>query len=347
MIKVAFVDFWGTFDAETFKITEYLREIDEVKITDLKYADYVFYGVHGNQHWFAPDHSIKIFFTIENVTPDFNACDYALGFDWIHYEDRYMRLPLYYLYPQVCELMESKHLQDYAQVAALKKRFCSMTVTNDHRHPIFKTLFEALSNYQQVDSGGMWNNNVGGRVSDKLLFDRQHKFSIVCENSAHIGYTTEKIVQSFAANCIPIYWGDPAVTRVFNPKAFIRVQDFPSVQDVVDRVIQIDHDEILYKEMLSQPALVDVKYTKDKQIELLKEFLANIFRHSLKCAYRRNRFVWGDMYIEEHRRQVSNPVYVAQKKYHDWVWKIKQSFKLYRVDKGRQQTFPAIPTSNK
>ena len=50
---------------------------------------------------------------------------------------------------------------------------------------------------------------MGGPVASKLDFDRSHKFSIVCENTAHSGYTTEKLVEAFAAGCIPIYWGDP------------------------------------------------------------------------------------------------------------------------------------------
>lgn len=163
---------------------------------------------------------------MENIVPDFNACDYAIGFEWMRYEDRYIRLPLYYLYPNICELMEEKHLQTLDEIRAMKTDFCSITVSNTNRDPIFKTIFKELSQYKQIDSGGLWHNNMGGRVPDKFAFDKKHKFSIVCENSAHSGYTTEKIVQAFAAGCIPIYWGDPSVSKVFNPKAFINVQDF-------------------------------------------------------------------------------------------------------------------------
>jgi hypothetical protein len=105
----------------------------------------------------------------------------------------------------------------------------SITVSNANRNPVFKELFEALSKYKRVNSGGRWMNNVGGPVADKMTFDRRHKFSIACENSASPGYTTEKLVQAFAAKTIPIYWGDPLVSRVFNTKAFINVNDFASV----------------------------------------------------------------------------------------------------------------------
>lgn len=209
MKKIAFIGFWDTFNPETNPLTKYIREFTEVEITDVKHADYVFFSVQSEKHWFASDDSIKIFYTGENLTPDFNACDYAIGFDWMEYGDRYMRLPLYYLYKDICELCERKHLLDPEAITKEKTGFCSITVSNSRRNPIFQTLFEELSKYKKVDSGGRWNNNIGGAVTDKFAFDASHKFSIVCENSAHPGYTTEKLVQAFAANCIPIYWGDP------------------------------------------------------------------------------------------------------------------------------------------
>lgn len=344
MIKIAFVDFWGRFNPETFKLTEYLREIDDVEITDMDHADYVFFGSNGNRHWFAPDHCVKIFFTVEDVAPDFNSCDYAIGFEWMQYEDRYFRLPLYYLYPRVCELMETRHQQPLEKVMAMKNDFCSITVSNNNRYPIFKTLFEALSQYKHVDSGGLWNNNMGGRVSDKLAFDQTHKFSIVCENTSHSGYTTEKIVQALAAHCVPIYWGDPSLNRVFNPHAVINVQDFPSIDELVAYVKKVDADEELYQQMMMEPALVDDCFNKANQISLLKDFLVNIFQQPLESAYRRNRLMWGKLYIDERRRQVSNPIFKMQQQYHLLVWKVKQAFKGRWVDKGKPQFFPTIPT---
>ncbi len=343
MKNIAFVDFWGNFNPETSRLTKYLREIDDVKITDLEHADYVFFSSEGNSHWFAPDRCVKIFFTIEDLAPDFNSCDYAIGFEWMKCEDRYLRLPLYYLYPRVCELVETRHQQSFEQVMAKKKDFCSITVSNNNRHPIFKTLFEALSQYKHVDSGGLWNNNMGGRVPDKLAFDQTHKFSIVCENTSHSGYTTEKIVQALAAHCVPIYWGDPSLTRVFNPKAIINVQDFPSIDELVAYVKKVDADESLYQQMMMEPALVDDSFSKANQIDLLKDFLANIFLPPLESAYRRNRLMWGRLYIDERRRQVSNPVFKMQRQYHQWVWKVKQALKRKQVDKGTQLYVPTSP----
>ena len=35
MKKIAFVDFWGTFNPDTFQLTQMIRELDEVEITDM------------------------------------------------------------------------------------------------------------------------------------------------------------------------------------------------------------------------------------------------------------------------------------------------------------------------
>lgn len=72
-------------------------------------------------------------------------------------------------------------------------------------------MFEALKKYKKVNSGGRYLNNIGRAVVDKIQFESRHKFSICFENSSYPGYTTEKIIEAFAAKTIPIYWGNPCV----------------------------------------------------------------------------------------------------------------------------------------
>ena len=164
-----------------------------------------------------------------------------------------------------------------------------------------KKLFEELSKYKKVDSGGRWMNNIGAPVTDKLEFEKRHKFSIACENSAHPGYTTEKLVQAFAARTVPIYWGDPWVGKVFNTQSFINASDFSSVEDVVKRVIEVDSDSDLYISMLKEPALRSDVYLSHNQRELFCRFLEGIFRQPIELARRRNRDLWGKKYIERQK----------------------------------------------
>ena len=304
-MKIAYTDFWGDFNPSTFPLTQIIQQIEGMQQTNsLKDTDFLLYSCMGSNHFFAPDNVVKIYYTGENLTPDFNACDYAIGFDRLEFGDRYLRFPLYYLYDEICEKMEGKHILPIEETFAQKTDFCSMTISNSLRNPIYKKLFAGLSAYKHVDSGGKCENNIGGPVKDKFSFDYSHKFSIVCENSAYPGYTTEKIVQAFAANCIPIYWGDPTIGEVFNKKAFVNVQDFDSVGSVFNRVKEIDKNADLYVEMLQTPALADIKYSKGRQMEILKSFLLNIFTLPIEQAMRRNRDCQGNIYIQERQYQI-------------------------------------------
>ena len=302
--RLAFVGFWNGFDPESFFLTRLIKERYDVVITDIKHADYVFFSVASEDHWKARDESVKIFFTGEMVTPDFNSCDYAIGFDWMEFGDRYFRLPLYYSDAKTNRLMESKHERIVIEDVKKKKTdFCSITVSNKKRDPIFKLLYEKLSKYKKVDSGGKWNNNIGEPVENKFSFDLTHKFSIVCENCTFPGYTTEKIAEAFAAGCIPIYWGDPKVTEVFNSKAFINVMAFSSVDEVVNLVKKIDADAFLYEKILREPVYNDRIYYYDVQIALLIKFLSNIFDPPIEEVRRRNRVSLGKSYVRLRRIQ--------------------------------------------
>lgn len=311
-MKIAFSDFWHGFNPSTFSMIQMIHSIIDIQETKaINEADYLLFSCMGNRHWFVPDNCVKIFYTGENITPDFNTCDYAIGFDVLEFGDRYLRFPLYYLCDNICEQMEIKHLCDYDEIIKKKSKFCSITVSNSKRNPIFKELYDQLSIYKEVDSGGKWNNTIGGPIDDKYLFDMGHKFSIVCENSATPGYTTEKIVEAFAANCIPIYWGDPLIGKVFNQKAFINVSEFNSIKDVVEKVKEIDGNDDLYREMLLEPALAEQKYSKDNQMKILKSFLTRIFGVSPEQANRRNRDFQGTIYIETRKKQIEKGVNTA------------------------------------
>lgn len=60
---------------------------------------------------------------------------------------------------------------------------------------------------------------------------KPYKFSIAFENAWYPGYTSEKIVTSMLAGTIPIYWGNPDISREFNSASFINCHDFPTLDD--------------------------------------------------------------------------------------------------------------------
>ena len=86
-LKVNFVDFWSGFDKVNNDFYRILSEKYEIEISDK--PDYLFYSVFGYEH--TKYDCVRIFFTGECIVPDFNICDYAIGFDNITFGDRYTK----------------------------------------------------------------------------------------------------------------------------------------------------------------------------------------------------------------------------------------------------------------
>ena len=266
--------------------------------------DYILHFAHNGDSYLRCD-GIRISWTGEDESPDFNLVDYAIGFDYIEFGDRYYRHPLYLSYNQDWELGKIKH-KKFKDINAENRKFCSFVYSNNKADSCRKDFFQRLSRYKKVDSGGRYLNNIGGKpVKDKLDFQKKYKFSIAFENASSPGYVTEKLVQSFAAGTIPIYWGDPMVAREFNTKAFINCNDYNSFDEVIERVRQIDEDDKLYLQYLSEPMCTDTQFNKAEQVRVgLDKFLLNIFQQPYEDAFRRKRGCRGKIYEGKMKRQL-------------------------------------------
>lgn len=293
IIKIKYVDTYKPFDYKNDFIWKFLENNPKYQPELSDDPDYVVYSVFGDEH--LNYDSVKIFYTGEDQSPDFNLCDYAIGFDPISFSDRYLRLPLYYLYDKHFKMMTEKHLTKFE-----KDEFCSFVYSNGNATPIREELFNKVSEYKKVNSGGKYKNNVGGPVADKLEFESKHKFALAVENVSHDGYTTEKLVQSFAAGCIPIYYGNPNVLNEFNSESFINVSSYETIDQVVEKIKEIDQNEELYNQMIQAPALVNQNAYNDAMAKL-EEFLENIFKNPKEKAYRRTLEYWNKNYINNQK----------------------------------------------
>lgn len=303
--KIKYVDFWENFDPKNNSFQEIIENMG-YKIELSEEPDYLFCSVFGHKALDEKyDNCVKILFAGENLCPDFNLFDYAIGFEYMDFADRYLCCPLFYrCSSELWDAFLSKHC-NFRQTLAKKSGFCSFVYSNGNADPIREQFFRKLSKYKKVDSGGRYLNNIGmpNGVEDKIEFESKHKFSIAFENSSHPGYTTEKLISSFAACTVPIYWGDPRIKDVFNPDSFIFVNDFESLDKVVDKIKEIDQDEKQYLKYLAAPALLDPeKFDREKQVKQFGEFIRNIFSQEKEKAFRRNRVVWGKRYPNEMRK---------------------------------------------
>ena len=290
-IKIKFVDFWGDFNVKDNFITRTLIQRYNVELSDN--PDYLFFGTFGYNH--LRYNCVKIMFIGENLAPDFNLCDYALGFNFIKFEDRYMRLPLYCTYDCFAAIKDGVQQTDEV---LLNRKFCCMVVSNNrHSSPHRERFFRLLSEYKQVDSGGKMWNNIGGPVIDKLQFVSQYKFNIAFENSSVRGYTTEKIMEPMTVNTLPIYWGNPLVGKDFNIASFVNVNDYASMEDAVQHIINLDNDDFQYLKMLRATKIYEPQIINWQ--ENLLDFLSNIMEKPLDEAKYLTPYGIQKLYREE------------------------------------------------
>ena len=297
MINIAFVDWWTGFDSHSNFITRALDGKVQYRIVNNpSETDFVFCSVWKNDCF---DYSCpRVLFTGECYTPDFNLYDYAIGFDKLLLGDRYIRYPLYLAcYEEMCNKAQNERIISGNEYS---RDFCSYVVSNvadDYRD----RLYSELTAYKKVFSGGKHLNNIGipDGVNDKQEFISQYKFNIACENVSKTGYCTEKIVEAFAANTIPIYWGDPDIEEYFNKKAFINCHNYENMNELIDHIKMIDSNNDLYMDMLSQSAFNGGQYDPILMKSEFENWIVSIVTQSKEKAFRRIRKGFCEIYEKE------------------------------------------------
>ncbi len=294
-IKVAFTDFWPDFNPQDNFLINSLKQNFIVELSNN--PDFVFCSVFGTSH--LKYRCAKIFYTGENLMPDFNLVDYGIGFPDIKFYDRYLRYPLYIVYE---DAMKKALTKESKEQYLARTKFCNYVISNSLADDARDRIIELLNNYKKVDSGGKYRNNVGGPVKDKIEFEKQYKFTLAIENTSSPGYTTEKIIEAFAGGTIPIYWGNPFVSEDFNPESFINVNDFDSFEDMVTYVKRVDSDDELYLKIVQSPIFKDDSRVKEYISDnYLSDYLFHICNQEPSKAIRRNTIYMGK-YYEDMRR---------------------------------------------
>ena len=233
--------------------------------------DLIIYSCYGTE--FLKYNCPRIFYTAENIRPDFRFCDFAVSFDYNNYPNHF-RMPLYSAYFTNQNLTKKR---DAKALLHKKTGFCSFVVSNATETEQRISFFHELSKYKEIASGGKYANNVGGPVANKRDFIRNYLFNIAFENSSYPGYTTEKIAEPWLEGCIPIYWGDPEITRDINPDCFINMHDFTSFDAAIAHIKEVDASPELQTKYLSAPFFknnIVPEHLKDEVIaKNLKHFI--------------------------------------------------------------------------
>lgn len=253
----------------------------------------------------------------EALAPDLNLFDYHIGFDSPDRDGRVLEMS--YLFDRRLQL-EQLPLDHMSDVLNGKSGFCSYIYSHGEGHPYRIQLFSRLSEYKKINSIGKHLNNTPCSIprEDKdwlggsVLLKKNYKFSIACENAFYRGYSTEKIITSFLAHSIPIYWGNPLIEEEYNPKAFINCHRYSSLDEVVEEIKRIDGDDELWRAMMAEPKRLPWQIEREQEKEdKVRAALVKIFTSPVEQVRKRGDGLWlhnyKDFFIRNLSRRKKTP----------------------------------------
>lgn len=298
-IRIAYADMWPGFDYNIFPLEKILSKEYEI-IHDNENPDLVICGPFGLEY--LKYDCVRLELLAEALSPDFNLYDYAIGFDYIEFEDRYLRMPLYMFDTEAVKLARGKHLREDSFYDN-KTKFCNFIVSNPDAMKERELFFDKLNARRHVDSAGGFKNNMpnGERCDNLITYREPYRFTLAFENSLMDGYVTEKIMYAFAAGTVPIYYGGNQIEREINEKSFIDVSKFKSMEECIDYILYVDDHSEEYLKIARQPVFLKEIDYEQRLLDFFKNIVSN------KNEYRRisKKTVYGRIY-EEKRRKVYN-----------------------------------------
>jgi hypothetical protein len=107
---------------------------------------------------------------------------------------------------------------------------------------------ELISNVDYKFFGTGWtfrNPNYMGIANDKFDVYKEYSFSIILENARTNGGITEKIFDSFAAGCIPIYAGSNDILLKVPSDIYVNYDAFNNTHDLIRYLGSYDMDKLV------------------------------------------------------------------------------------------------------
>lgn len=270
-MNLSFLDFWPGFSENKNFFYFLFSEIDKVKITHPSEADIIIFSCFGDENKKYRNKK-RIFYTGENIRPDYNDIDYSFSFDFTENEKN-IRIPLWLIqidwfnqvnYDNPKYTIPYNEINDNRFSRKVKDKFCSIVFnsTSPHRYEII----EELSKYKKVDCFGKPFGNWFYGEDNKLETISNYKFNICFENSIYPGYYTEKPIHAKVAGCVPIYWSDKYISKDFNEKSFVNLSNFNGVKDLSEYIIELDKNEEKYNKIRNENL-----FTNDEDPQILFE----------------------------------------------------------------------------
>ncbi len=282
ILRLHFSDFCADHQPEKSYLYQTLSTVYQIELC-LESPDLLIFSDFGDD--FLQFNCPRLHYTEENILPDLNLCDYAIGPSQFNFQGRCFRVaPFLNNHHGVQSLLARPSLD--LKALTTKPKFCNFIYSNPNADPKRDQTFHLINQYQSVESSGKHLNNYTAPISDrndidwsasKLPYMSDFRFTIAIENSYGEGYTSEKILDAFLARTVPIYWGNPGITQDFNPDAFINLHQFDNTEAVINEIKRLETHPERYLDILNQPV-----FSKDQLPSALSpQALIDFFKYTV------------------------------------------------------------------
>lgn len=302
-IRIAFARFWPGFDPEDFgRWFPFLADRYDLVVSGE--PEVVFYSVFSLRFRRGYDprraaalarypkgNYVRVFLTGENVEPEMDGCEFAIGYSTLVEHPAFLRLPLWVVENRAFgygpERLVKAPDTDWERVADAKTGFCAFL--SSWSVGFRNAIAGRLARIGRVDSAGSVMNTMGGwrvpsepnRLAGKAAFLKRYKFTLAVENTIWPGYQTEKLVDPMHADSVPIYVGDPQASATFDPASYIDLARFGSLTEMLEYVREIEADRTRYVAMLAAPWYRGNRLPAFARDETIAPFLDRIFAAAL------------------------------------------------------------------
>lgn len=256
-MRIAFANMWDGFDIHDNFITHMCPDF---RVVENPYeAQWIFFSHWGTTLPYPKEKLIH--YSGERYTcRDMNTnTEYALSLTHDKESETNIRFPVWYLYKDWYRRYPPVEIHEGP------KKFCCAVYSN--HTPLRDEFIKKLSEYKNVDCYG---NGHPLQIPKETVMSRnkirvisEYKFNICFENFSKPGYYTEKLPDSKLAGCVPLYWGDIGVDTDFNPYCHLNLATYKTVEEFVERIIELDKSDYLYNKIQQVPVFYDDRGTRE------------------------------------------------------------------------------------
>jgi hypothetical protein len=214
--------------------------------------------------------NINVWVTFENKRVPVNKFDLTFSFDTDSYGNRNIYFPLIYTYIDFLENNAEYVKNKINQTQLTKKRNVTKENINKRKfaciflnnpEPYRLRVINELSKIGGVDVFGSFSNDF---VKDKIAKTKEYKFVIAMENDFYPGYVTEKPLEAWLGQSVPIYWGFDKM-NIINKRAILNIADYKSLDEFIVKINNLNKNPNEIAKIINEPFLN--KVISPKEIE--------------------------------------------------------------------------------